>query len=74
MPSGNKLDLILFYKSEVIGNLEVLSPLARCKHSPVVAEIFLDASCSHMHEAAQAKRPFNSVLLYYIHGCIHRST
>ena len=37
-------------------NLEVLSPLPRCKHSPVAVEIFLDASCSDQHEAVQAKR------------------
>ena len=54
--SGNILDLILVSNTEVVGNLEVLSPLPRCKHSPVVVEIFLDACCSDQPEAVRAKR------------------
>ena len=41
--SENVLDLILVFNAEVVGNFEVLSWLPRCKYSPVVVEIFLDA-------------------------------
>ena len=59
MPSGNVLDvmiLILVSNTEAVCNLEVISPLPRCKHSPVMVEIFLDACRSDQPEAVQAKR------------------
>ena len=54
--SGNILDLILVPNTEVLGDLDVLSPLPRCKHSPVAAGIFLDACCSDQPETMRAKR------------------
>ena len=52
----NILNLILVSNTEVVGSLEVLSPLHRYKHSPVVMENFLDACCSDQPEVVPAKR------------------
>ena len=40
VPSGNVLDLILTSEGDVVGTVEVLPPLPRCHHSPVVFEYF----------------------------------
>ena len=38
VPSGNVLDLVLTTDTDVIGSVDVLPPLPRCHHSPVIFE------------------------------------
>ena len=38
LPSGNVLDLLLTTDADVVGSIDVLPPLPRCHHSPLVFE------------------------------------